>query len=272
VCRTMTLMVLALVVVGSSIWYWRSSQTSHQPLGPNQRLNVRDGSILVLVPEGSFQMGEEAVRARPDEKPVQRLALPAYWIGLHEVTNAQFQRFVAETGYPAGPRWEDHARMWGGQAPVLGVSWKDAQAYCRWAGLRLPTEAEWEKAARGTDGRQYPWGDSWDPDRAWWQDTSEVRAHDVGSLPQGASPFGCLDMAGNVAEWCSSRYRPYPYRASDGREDPKASGARVVRGGQYFDEPWELRCSARGRAAPAERRTTTGFRVALSVQRSQASP
>ncbi len=271
-CRTITLMLLVLAVAGAVIRYALPTRTSNQPLGPDQHLNAQDGSVLVLVPEGPFQMGSEVTRAGADERPVHRVNLPAYWIGVREVTNEQFRRFVSQTGHPAGPRWEDHARMWGGRAPVLGVSWKDAQAYCRWAGLRLPTEAEWEKAARGTDARQYPWGDTWDPARAWWQDTSEVRAQDVGGLPLGASPFGCLDMSGNVAEWCSSRYRPYPYRSRDGREDPKAPGARVVRGGQYFDEPWDLRCSARRKAAPGERQTTTGFRVAMSLKPRKAAP
>jgi iron(II)-dependent oxidoreductase len=132
-------------------------------------------------------------------------------------------RFVADTGF------EDH--------PVAEVTWAGALAYCRWRGARLPTEAEWEAAARGTQGRRYPWGDAPPtPERAVIGLTSG-KTLPVGSRPKGATPEGVLDMAGSLAEWTSTLYRPYPYRPDDGREDPSDPGERVTRGGDYVFQP-----------------------------------
>jgi formylglycine-generating enzyme required for sulfatase activity len=172
----------------------------------------------VFVPAGPFWMGSNDPDAEEDARPMRRVFVPSFSIGRTEITNAQFHRFRPSFTYPAG-----HDRY-----PVTGVTYDDAAAYCRWAGGRLPSEAEWEKAARGTDGRRYPWGNAWDPSRgnfhkahastvsACWINRRGLKP--VGSFPAGASPYGCLDMAGNAWEWVAGFYQ--------GHRDQ-----RVIRGG-----------------------------------------
>jgi iron(II)-dependent oxidoreductase len=199
-----------------------------------------------------------------DERPAHRVELPAFSIDRTPVTNRQFARFLDAVG-PKGPRGEAYYDVDDGDArihrrggawradpgaedhPVVEASWYGARAYCAWAGRRLPTEAEWEKAARGTDGRRHPWGNE-PPDATrahfdgGWNDLRPV-----GRLPRGASPYGVLDMAGNGWEWVSSAYRPYPYVATDGREDPDRDEARGTRGGGHDSRPAELTTTHRGR-------------------------
>ena len=247
--------------------------------------------VMVYVPEGPFLMGSsdqdvevEYARAirwhRPvppregflgDEQPQHEFFLASYWIDRTEVSNRMFAacvqaaacmhpasaNAVVSGGYYSNPKYADH--------PVANVNWGQARDYCEWAGRRLPTEAEWEKAARGTDGRRYPWGNA-DP-------TCDVSNHGACSRGTvevewgnpGASPYGALNMAGNIAEWVSSLAWPYPYDPSDGREDPSALGERVLRGG-----PWPTwwagqRTAARGLYYDDPMGTiTNGFRCALS--------
>jgi formylglycine-generating enzyme required for sulfatase activity len=147
-------------------------------------------------------------------------------------------------------------RFNGKDHPVVGVDYWDAYAYSRWCGKRLPSEKEWEKAARGTNAYVYPWGDQWDPSRLNWADFSQKEdPHEytspVGSFPKGASPYGCLDMAGNVAEWCSDNYEP-------------TSFDKVVRGGSFRDLEWTITFS-RWRQAMNSRSETLGFRCVLNI-------
>jgi formylglycine-generating enzyme required for sulfatase activity len=163
---------------------------------------------MVLVPAGHFWIGTDDPDADEDARPRRKRFLPAFTIGRTEVTNAQFHRFRPTFSYPAGR----------GEFPATGVTYEEAEAHCRWAGGRLPTEEEWEKAARGPDGRRYPWGNHWDATRgnfrkargeqqkpACWITRRGLKR--VGSFPSGASPYGALDMAGNAWEWVSGYYR-----------------------------------------------------------------
>jgi len=223
---------------------------------------------LVRVPAGEFLMGSDKGKdpdADDDEQPQHRLRLGEYWIGKYPVTNAQYKAFVDATGYAPPEHWE------GGQIPagkenhpVVHVSWYEAVAFCEWAGLRLPTEAEWEKAARGTDGRTYPWGNQ-APDKQRCNFNRNIGdTTRVGQYPAGTSPYGCLDMAGNVWEWTSSMNRSYPYRADDGRENLEVARDRIVRGGSWDDNQRLVRAADRSRNFPENKSDLVGFRCALS--------
>jgi iron(II)-dependent oxidoreductase len=242
------------------------------------------GAETISLPAGSFTMGRDDGPA--DERPAHRVAVAAFEIDREPVTNAGFARFLGAVGptngrgeslydvddpdariHRRGERWladagcEDH--------PVVEASWPGARDYCAWASKRLPTEAEWEYTARGASGRRYPWGPE-PPDAtrarfaAGWNATAPVDAH-----PAGASPFGVLGMAGNAWQWVSSAYRPYPYRADDGREELRdVSVERVTRGGGHDSRPEELTATHRGRhgsRAPRAGHHNIGFRCARSL-------
>ena len=235
---------------------------------------------MVLVPAGPFVMGSDD--GPEDERPAHVVTLRAFEIDRLPVTNAGFARFLERHG-PVDARgrrhydWDDgDARIhrvegqWRADAgyedhPVVEASWLGAHAYCQALGNRLPTEAEWEKAARGADGRRFPWGDAAPTSvharfASGWNQTAPVSAH-----PQGASPYGLLGMAGNAWHWVSSAYRPYPYRSDDGREDPTPGPVRATRGGGHDSPAVQLRTTERGRQlsrAPAAGHHNIGFRCA----------
>ena len=165
---------------------------------------------MVSIPAGSFKMGTSYERADPQDRPAHTAKTPAYWMDKYLVTNAQYARFVAATAHRPPLNWKNGKVPQGElRRPVTMVSWYDAEAYAQWAGKRLPSEAEWEKAARGTDGRRWPWGDKMDP--ALLNTYYNVgSATDVKAYPKGASPYGLLDMAGNVDEWTADDFAPYP--------------------------------------------------------------
>jgi formylglycine-generating enzyme required for sulfatase activity len=209
------------------------------------------------------------------ERPHHAVALATYEIGRYPVTNAEFARYFETTRQRAPEHW-------GGQVPppelarhpMVHVNWREARAYAAWlakeTGLayRLPTEAEWERAARGDDLRLWPWGDEWDAQLVNWSPTEEGGIVAVDQLPPGGdSPLGCTGMAGNVFEWCSSRYKKYPYRAGDGRERHRGRKHRVIRGGAWsVDNPGYLRCAARVSADPRHRFEAVGFRLARTLE------
>lgn len=227
----------------------------------------------ITIPAGTFLMGSNPRAAAPpfaNEQPQQRVTLPAFCMSRVPITNAQYQHFVTACQYPAPGHWLAGKPPAGSENfPVTYVSWHDAQAFCTWAGVRLPTEAEWEKAARGDDGRWWPWGDALpDATRCHFNGQAQGVAPAAQSVlpveqfPQGASPYGVLDMAGNVWEWTNSCYRSYPYRLDDGRETLTPGRVRVVRGGSYNHDLRQIRCAARDGMAAGVRDVYIGFRVA----------
>ncbi len=203
-----------------------------------------------------------------NEYPQQTVLLPDFRITRTPITNRQYQAFVDATAYPAPGHWsQGRAPLALLDHPAVYVDWHDAQAFCAWADVRLPTEAEWEKTARGNDGRPWPWGAQLpDGTRAnFAQDMNRGGSMPVVSYPDGASCYGVLDLAGNVWEWVSSAYRPYPYAQADGREASDLAEQRVLRGGSFYsDEPRYLRCATRSMSYPHRRRDHIGFRVAHS--------
>jgi formylglycine-generating enzyme required for sulfatase activity len=244
---------------------------------------------FTLVPAGPFVMGSDKSAdplAFDNERwspPVAqgRVELPDFYIGRYEVTVAQFLAFAAATGYHLDAKIPREARA----EPVTFVSWPDALAYCRWltrtlgaspqtpAGPRqllgagwevtLPTEAEWEKAARGLDGRRYPWGSEPRTDRANFSGRAIMP---VGSLPCPECPHGLLDMSGNVWEWTASPYGPYPYDPAQSAKNVASDALWVMRGGSFADTAQNVRAAIRGGADPGVRRATIGFRVVLSLR------
>jgi formylglycine-generating enzyme required for sulfatase activity len=224
-----------------------------QPATLDEKKEV-DG--MMLVPEGSVTLGSD----QPDdtEKPLHRVELKAFYMDKHEVTNEDYKQFCDATAHTVPPYWTAKAFPKGLEKhPVVQVSWADATAYARWAGKRLPTEAEWERAAKGPNSYRYAYGNSFDAQKA---NTGSQKTSAVASYP--ANEFGLFDMAGNVSEWTSSLYRPYPYSSSDGREDPKAAGARAVRGGNHSSSAQGARCLVRQKELPDHGSPLLGFRCA----------
>jgi formylglycine-generating enzyme required for sulfatase activity len=227
-----------------------------------------DGMVMVYVPAGEFLMGgaDADDQADGDEKPQHSVYLDAFWIDRTEVTNAQFGNCVAAGACqaPVTCSWGEPTYGDGGKAdhPVVCVAWDQAQAYCRWAGARLPTEAEWEKAARGTEGQRFPWGDGIPDCHKAQYSSCEGRTLPVGSKAAGASPYGALDMTGNALEWVADWFARDYYANSPEHNPPgSASGpGRVQRGGGWHLDWRYLRAARRGYNHPANRDHFTGFR------------
>ncbi len=232
----------------------------------------KDGAPMVLVPAGDFMMGSD--KGDEDESPIHRVYLHAFYIDKFEVTNGRFAKFVEVT--LAEPPWgfaDKDTPIISADRPVRWVSWMDAMSYCLWAGKRLPTEAEWEKAARGNDGRMYPWGN--DPPTLahavyGLKEGGAEMISAIGNRERGASPYGAHDMAGNLYEWVMDWYGEEYYtnfsteRAVNPRGPSEGTG-KVQRGGSYINSPYRLRSSFRTKGDPSEQDQNVGFRCAQDV-------
>ena len=241
--------------------YWQSRAMSTSRTGPiHARDNaatpgfitieeVRKVGDMVLIPEGWFIMGSND--GDEDERPVHKVHLDAFWIDKYEVTNTQFKKF--RSGWRSHSDNADH--------PVVNVSWYDARDYCKWAGKRLPTEAEWEKAARGTDEKTYPWGEGISSTKANY---GSGETTPVGSYPAGVSPYGAYDMAGNVWEWVNDWYDEDYYQSSPSHNPrgPSYGDTRVLRGGSWFNFTNYLRAAIRSFDNPSYTNFLIGFRCA----------
>jgi len=223
---------------------------------------------MAYIPAGEFIMGSPEGEGSNDEQPQHRVYLDAYFIDIYEVTNAQFAQFVTATGYQGEGDWRKYYTSGKEKHPVVNVTWNDANAYCQWAGKRLPTEAEWEKAARGTDGRRYPWGNEWAPSKCNAAGSADgyERTAPVGSFPASASPYRVMDMAGNVWEWVADWYDKNYYRRSPQRnpQGPGSGSGCVLRSGSWESEPVDVRAANRGWYQADLSSNDWGFRCALS--------
>lgn len=205
-------------------------------------INEKDKTVLIRIPGGKFWMGTDD--GPEEERPRHQVHLDEYYIARNPITNAQYAKFIEETGHPQPAFWKE-TRFNQPYQPVVGVYWYDAMEYCEWAGLQLPTEAQWEKAARGTDDRIWPWGDEAPDERRCNFNQNIGATREVGSYPDGASWYDCLDMAGNVREWCVTKWRD---SYLEDEPDDSSEGdleARVLRGGCWQDDDSCIRCAYR---------------------------
>jgi len=215
---------------------------------------------MVYVEAGPFIMGNDAVA---EEAPARTMRLEAFYIDESPVTNSQYRKFIKKTKYPPPKHWERGRYPKGkGDHPVVNLSWHDANAFATWQAKRLPTEAEWEKAGRGTKGKKWPWGNKFRKDRCNTIEAGIKGTCPVGMYIGGKSPCGCYDMAGNVMEWTADWYRPYP---ESGKADGGEEKYRVVRGGSWLEDNDRARCSARTRALPDSVSMDRGFRCVRSA-------
>jgi formylglycine-generating enzyme required for sulfatase activity len=238
---------------------------------PRSFSSPKDGKEMILIPAGEFIMGSDS--GEENEKPRRKVYLPDFYISRYPVTNVEFEAFVKATGHMTAaekdgnragwrhPRGPDSSITGKERHPVVQVSWSDALEYCQWAGKRLPTEAEWEKAARGTDGRTWPWGNERVDGKCNTREAGVGDTTPVGRYPPAChSRYGVADMAGNVWEWTADWYKAYP--GSTFKSDDFGEKYRVLRGGSWFNYLDLARCASRGRSYPAARDANLGFRVA----------
>jgi formylglycine-generating enzyme required for sulfatase activity len=231
---------------------------------------------MVFIPAGAFLRGstEDDPFAEACEMPQREIFVSDYWIGRYPVTNEEYAVFVQVAGRRPPAHWKDERPPEGlDRHPVVGVSWWDAHAYCQWLSevtgrvYRLPTEAQWEKAARGTEGRRYPWGDQWRRGRCNSAELDKGGTTEVGAFsPPGDSPYGCADVAGNVLEWVADHFHADYYERSSVTTDPygPAQGAvKVLRGGSWSSDRRGVRCTSRYNGNQKSAGPEAGFRVAI---------
>ncbi len=237
-----------------------------------------DGKEMLFIPAGAFLMGSN--EGDSSYQPEQQVYVADFYIDCWLVTNAEYKKFVDATGHPVPSyqvswcdtrqyNWDPETNMYPQDRrdyPVVLVTWKDAMAYAAWAGKRLLTEAEWERAARGLNGRRYPWGNEFMPGRCNCKETGLGGTSPVGAFStEGDTPEGVVDMVGNVWEWTNSLFRPYPYEANDGRESRQAAGFRVLRGASWVNDANVAHCLSR-LDGDFQFFNNVGFRCAVSPE------
>jgi len=253
-----------------------------------------EGETFVEIPEGPFLLGtseDSEGEHKPHESPQVTLDLPAFEIARFPVTVAEYRRFIDDGGYRRKELWRDLGWTWREEnrielprffsederaewhpyltanRPVVGASFYEAEAFARWANARLPTEAEWEKAARGPDGHEYPWGDDWIDDAAGHREVGPRKTVPVGVFPKGESPYGALDMVGSIWQWCADVFDAHLYERIDehtprGEDEALVAGHRTVRGGAWNTLRYSLRCANRNSYPATARFSNLGFRIA----------
>lgn len=230
-----------------------------QRLGLQEQVNAKE---MVPIEAGEFLMGDD--EGPRDEQPQHSVLLNRYLIDRYPVTNQEYKMFVDVTGHRKPPHWTSGTYpLEDAKHPVTNVSWNDAVAYAEWVGKRLPTEAEWEKASRGTQGQTYPWGDAFRKDNVN-SSNDYGGTTPIDEFPGGASFYGVVDTVGNVLEWCSDWYYDEYYKVSplDNPTGPQGGQYRVVRGGFYAENRMGVRCAARHYAPPSNMQEHIGFRCA----------
>ena len=253
---TVKLLILIFVIPISILKAQSKQELKNYKIPPNE---------MILVPGGEFIMGNDG---NFDHSPAHTVYLDSFYMDKYEVTNAQYKEFIKAKGRAMPRHWENGTYPEGkADHPVVYVSWEDADAYCRWFGKRLPTEIEWEKAARGTDARIWPWGNTFDVTKCNVESWEGSDSKPVGSYPDGVSPYGVYDMAGNVWEWTDSWYDAYP--GSDYTTTEFGKKLRVMRGGSWYHYdslgPIGARCASRDRAVPQSVSYIVGFRCAIGA-------
>jgi len=251
----------AAIIIGVASYFYLANRQ------PSIEITGKDGAPAVLILAGNFTMGDG------EDAPLREIYVDAFYLDKYEVTTSRYAKFLHATGSAKPPEgWEEVNLDSGGNLPVVGVDWRDADAYCRWAGKRLPTEAEWEKGARGTDGRLYPWGN---------EEPTSARANfgksaaspykggltAVGKHETGKSPYGAEDMAGNASEWVTDWFTE-SFERDDVRnpKGPETGTGKVIRGGGWYDPKDRIKSTKRYHARPATRAEDIGFRCARDLQ------
>jgi formylglycine-generating enzyme required for sulfatase activity len=233
-------------------------------------ISPKDYAKMVPIPEGDFFMGSPYNRGDADEQPQRKIYLDKFYIYKYEVTVKQYKSFCKDTGYkmPLEPSWgliDSH--------PIVNISRYDAEAYCKWARVSLPTEAQWEKAARGTEGRAFPWGQKWDEAKMVNKSTSNGKTSPVGSYPESSSPYGVMDMAGNAWEWVADGYDEKFYTRgvkTNPFNSPVPSGKGVIRGGSWNNaEMAQFRVANRCWFYPDNGYTVNGFRCVYNIMKNK---
>ena len=266
ILRIVTLSTILFLALTSGVW---GAKNEVPPSG------------MTLIPQGSFEMGSRRSLKELDpvaifqadrhmlgpEDPAHEVILDDYYIDIHEVSNADYKKYIEATGSKNVPRyWEDPNFNQLNQ-PVVGIAWKEAQAFCQWQGKRLPTEAEWEKAARGKRPVKYPWGNE-EADKTRLNFNSHVgRTTPVGSYPTGKSDYGVYDLSGNVAEWVQDWHFPeyYLFSPKENPPGPEKGHYKIIRGGNWQNNAEDVRLTYRNATVPKARSKTIGFRCAASA-------